>query len=76
MNCPYCNEEMKKGLIQSARPIFWGEKKHKISFKVRGRKEFSISDGFWNGATAEAYHCLKCKKVIIDMEELEKLEDL
>ena len=28
MQCPYCNEEMKKGYIQSPRhKIYWGKKK-------------------------------------------------
>ena len=37
MNCPYCNEKMEKGLIQSPQEISWlkGEKR-----KMFGRAEF------------------------------------
>ena len=42
MKCPYCNEEMKKGYIQSARQMFWGEKKHRMSFIPHGAEEFTI----------------------------------
>lgn len=67
MKCPYCKGEMKKGYIQSARPIFWGEEKHKIFFKPDGNDEFTISKGVFNGSTAESFYCIKCKKIIIEL---------
>lgn len=67
MKCPYCNEEMRKGYIQSARPIFWGEKKHKISFVPNSDEEFTISGGFLTGGTTESYYCIKCKKLILQL---------
>lgn len=67
MKCPYCNEEMKKGYIQSARPIFWAEEKHKMFFKPEGDAEFSLSKGILNGSAGEAYCCQKCKKIIIEI---------
>ncbi len=66
MNCPYCNEEMKIGYIQSARPIFWGEEKHKLFFSPRGNEEFTISESFWD-CTAEAFYCAQCGKVVIEV---------
>lgn len=67
MKCPYCNEEMEKGYIQSARPIFWGEEKHKISFQPNRDKEFTISKGFLTGCTVESYYCINCKKLITEL---------
>ena len=66
MKCPYCNEDMRMGYIQSARPIFWGEEKHKFFFTPRGDEEFEISESFWD-CTAEAFCCVRCGKVIIEV---------
>lgn len=66
MKCPYCNEEMKRGYIQSASPIFWGEEKHKI-FMVESREgEFRLSEGVLKGSFAIAFHCKTCKKIIMN----------
>ncbi len=67
MKCPYCYEEMKNGYIQSARPIFWGEEKHKMFFQPHGDEEFNLSKGFLTGCTAESYYCIKCRKLIIEL---------
>lgn len=70
MQCPYCNKELKKGYIQSARPIFWGEEKHKMSFKPEGDAEFNLSrgTGFFTGCVGEAYCCQKCKRIVIEFK--------
>lgn len=67
MKCPYCNEEMRKGYIQSAREIFWGQEKHIIFFTPHSDDEFAISNGFLNGSTTESYYCIKCKKLIVQL---------
>ena len=69
MNCPYCNNEMLKGLIQSPQEISWlkGEKR-----KFCGRAEFHkdsvvLSElSFMKGSACIAYNCSNCKKIIID----------
>ena len=66
MKCPYCSEDMRVGYIQSARPIFWGEEKHKLLFSPRGNEEFTISESFWD-CTAEAFYCAQCGKVVIEV---------
>ncbi|MBO5969047.1 MAG: hypothetical protein J6S14_11185 [Clostridia bacterium] len=68
MKCPYCNKEMKKGYVQSARPIIWGLYKKKLLFSATQSTDFTVSNGYWNGCFAEAYHCPKCKKIIISTE--------
>lgn len=66
MQCPYCNEEMKKGYIQSPRQqIFWGEEKRKILIIPLG-DDISLSQGTFNTPYVESYCCLKCKKIIIE----------
>lgn len=65
MKCPFCDNEMENGYIQSARDIFWGRKKHKLFFM---NDEISIASG-WNGSTKEAYACKVCQKIIIDYSD-------
>lgn len=68
ITCPYCRNKMKRGYIQSPRPISWLPKKLKI---------FSSSGFTENGAVVlseskllaapcvTAYNCHRCKKIII-----------
>ncbi len=72
MKCPYCNDKMEKGLIQSNHEIAWlpGEKR-----KLLGRAEFHqgavvLSElSFLKGSAVTAYVCKKCEKVIIDFSD-------
>lgn len=66
MKCPYCNQEMENGFVQSARDIFWGEKKHKLFF-TPNEKEVKLAIGGLNGCIINAYYCRDCKKIIIDL---------
>lgn len=69
MKCLKCNEEMKKGYIQSSRIIFWGEEKHKAMFMPSKESEFFVSKGLFNGSTAESFYCEKCKLLITEVKE-------
>jgi len=60
---------MDKGFVQSARPVIWSPDKKKLVFSATTSDDFTISKGYWNGCFAEAYHCPKCKKVIISTDE-------
>ncbi len=67
MECPYCGDEMDKGVIQSAREIFWSIKKKKVFFiSDISNGDVSIAPFGWSGSKAEAYLCKSCKKMIID----------
>ena len=68
MRCPYCGCEMTKGVVQSARQIFFTTKAHKIWFApdtVVG-DEILLSSRNWTRPTCVAYHCGRCQKVLID----------
>ena len=74
MKCPYCNEEMEKGLIQSAQEISWlkGEKKH--LFLTSDFHEGSVvlsKKSFIKGSAVTAFLCRDCRKVIIDFSDEE-----
>ncbi|SHE33593.1 hypothetical protein SAMN02745249_00236 [Atopostipes suicloacalis DSM 15692] len=66
MKCPYCEEEMDKGFVQSARNIFWSTEEKKLVFAPGKSDDIPIASGF-NGATKESYFCKNCKKIIIDL---------
>ena len=68
MECPCCDNEMTKGIVQSARQIFFTTKAHGNWFipdTVCG-KEIVLSSHNWTRPTCTAYHCVECKKVVID----------
>ncbi|MBQ8568511.1 MAG: hypothetical protein IJ446_04765 [Oscillospiraceae bacterium] len=77
MNCPYCNEEMKKGIIagDGRTPIAWEEENS-------GKNAFEkFTDKWFAGIgrlravkytvgkfSIDAFYCPKCKKLIIDTD--------
>ncbi len=72
MKCPYCSEQMEKGLIQNSHEIAWlpGEKR-----KFFGRAEFHsgavvLSEfSAIKGSAVTAFICKNCKKVVIDYSD-------
>jgi len=71
MNCPICHGDMKEGVIQSGRTIFFTPKAHKffLAPDIDGEEEFTLSRHNWTRPTCKAYHCEKCRKVILDYED-------
>lgn len=75
MQCPYCNKEMEKGLIQSPQEIAWlkGDKKHFLArAKFHDDSVILSSLSMVKGSSVVAYLCRDCKKVIIDYAKEEK----
>ena len=72
MKCPYCDNEMEQGVIQSPHEISWTDKKHFF-----GRAQFHegsvvLSElSFIKGSAVMAFCCKGCKKVIIDYNDPE-----
>ena len=67
MKCGYCDNEMELGYIQSPRNIFWSKKRRKMFFiNNQSQGDISITQESWNGGIKEAYHCKKCRKIIIN----------
>ena len=72
MLCPYCNEEMELGVIQSPHEINWGRKlRHFTSSNADPEAIVLGGYSFLKGCYTEAYLCRKCEKVIIDFSETE-----
>ena len=68
MQCPYCNQEMEKGFIQSARPFMFTLKMKGI-FLIKDTKDISLSTDNFSNPHCEAYHCTQCKKVLIEYDQ-------
>jgi len=68
MNCPWCGSEMKSGVVQSARTIFFTTKAHKNWFlpDMSSGNEMTLSSHNWTRPTCKAFRCIDCRKVIID----------
>lgn len=72
MKCPYCDNEMEKGLIQSPQEIAWlkGENKHALA-RARFHDGSVVLSGFsfTKGSAVVSYLCRECKKVVIDYSD-------
>lgn len=69
MNCPYCNKEMEKGVIQSEQEIAWKRNKA-LLFGAAELHEGSVvlaKFSFLKGSCVTAYLCRPCGKVVIDV---------
>lgn len=68
MKCPYCNEEMTPGYIQSRDGVYWNNKERKVAAlpPINGIKLSTNGNLFTS--SAKAFNCPKCKKIIIDYD--------
>ena len=66
MNCPYCNKEMKKGVIDAkSRPI-WTTRNKATIFKRKD--EVALCN--WDATEySAAYYCEECRKIVVDLNE-------
>lgn len=71
MKCPFCGEEMALGYIQCRDGLNWTPKKQLVAaLSCFGRGRVSLANGASNSPNAVyAFHCDKCKKVVIDYGE-------
>ena len=62
MNCPYCEQPMQTGELQSQKVPIWvsGDKQRKLTLPVKKHLTYNETT---------AYYCVTCKKMMIDMEK-------
>jgi hypothetical protein len=69
MNCPYCDEIMKKGYINGDRyALKWVEGEHP-SFWSFFKKGIKLTRFLENGNSLESYYCEGCNKIIIEVKK-------
>lgn len=68
MICPYCDNLLIPGYIQSGREVYFTTNPHKMLF---GHKpgEIVLTEKNMTAPTATAYLCRECKKVIVEYKE-------
>lgn len=72
MKCPYCNNEMEKGVIQSPHEIAWLRKNHFLGRADLHEGSVVLSEySFLKGCSTVAWLCRECCKVLIDYQENE-----
>ena len=72
MKCPYCGNEMERGVIQSPHEISWTDKKHFFGRAGFHKGSVVLSQlSFLTGSAVRAYCCKSCKKVSIDYSDPE-----
>ena len=68
MRCPFCGNDMEKGLLQSGNMIVWVKKKHYLSLLPRDG-EVVLDRNYLTGASVPSWICKECKKVISEYTE-------
>lgn len=74
--CPYCNSELELGYIQCRDGITWSKKKRLVAALPSFNSSSVVlakGGGMLSGSVVEAYCCKKCKKVIIDYNNLNQI---
>lgn len=70
MKCPYCDEDMEQGVIQSQQEITWDKRKHLFGGAGFHEGAIVLSEfSMLKGSTTIAYCCRKCEKIIIDFKD-------
>ncbi len=68
MNCPYCNQEMENGFLQTGNKIAWTKKIHKFSL-LHKEGEVMLENNVFKAINFPAYICNNCKKVLLDYSD-------
>ena len=73
MNCPYCNKEMKKGVVEAKSRPLWTTRNKALIFKRSDEIALRNHDSTEFSA---AYYCEDCNKIIVDLNEKVSYLDL
>ena len=67
MICPYCNNEMELGIIQSRHELAWKKGLERTKGKASFYEESVVLSplSLMNGSAIKASNCKTCKKIII-----------
>lgn len=71
MKCPFCNEEMEKGYVDSSdifRQLEWYPAKQEPGIFVSTKRNIKLTSGT-NGSVIMHY-CVACRKFVIDQDDL------
>ena len=69
MKCPWCDNEMSRGWMQSCRRVLFTTIKSEWGAGIKDKTDIVLTTNNFTNPTAIAYHCEMCKKVIVDYTE-------
>lgn len=64
MKCPYCEQDMEPGYVQSYKPVFWVREKRQLPLRAK-KDDILIYDSSWDEENGRAYLCRACGKMIV-----------
>ena len=68
MKCPYCSEEMEKGLIESSEPINFMKEVRFVNRADENKGEFNLAKAPFGGRAAlEVWLGRSCRKIVVDL---------
>ncbi len=72
MTCPFCGQEMKRGIMSGdgRSAVFWkaGDRKAPLSDRLVGTGIVSAARRFLGTFTMETYYCDACRKMIFETD--------
>lgn len=71
MKCPYCENEMVPGYVQSREPIYFNQGNKARFFAAGDLKSKSLTRLSIRAPHIKGYMCEKCQKIIIEMKRRE-----
>ncbi|MBR4460979.1 MAG: hypothetical protein IKS51_00065 [Erysipelotrichaceae bacterium] len=72
MNCPYCNEEMVNGYIQSANQIYFNKGNKARFFASGDLRSRGLTRVSLRAPYIRSYLCENCQKIILDINRVRK----
>ena len=67
MNCPYCNEEMVNGYIQSSNPVYFNKGNKARFFAAGDLRSRNLTRVSLRAPYIRACYCERCQKIILDV---------
>lgn len=69
MLCPWCDQEMKEGFLQSSRGVIFSEEvKEGVVLALR-EGDVKLTKHLWSTPRAPAWHCAGCRRVVVEYED-------
>ena len=70
MQCPYCGDDMERGVIQGRNQMVWQKKPSRLTYSLHMEDSVILTQETWfRIPRVMAYLCRGCEKIIIDYED-------
>ena len=66
MLCPWCDQEIAQGFLQSSRGVVVGPEKRESALWPPKEGEVKLTKRSWTLSAVPARHCARCKRVVVE----------